>query len=193
MRVLRCRWGRGQLRGMKERHVCRVVPGRARSSRAGNRSCRLWMQAICGSPSRATQVPVYENRLLQAPPLTHGHIPLQKAHLPSSAWGSSSRTSMYSCTVCTLYKSCMGVRASSSPPPQALHPHLGAVSAWKKKGFYFGPKSQPPARALFMHPEEHIFLIHAKALKDSVLTHLSLGHSWTPLETPSFSHGTINA
>lgn len=118
------------------------------------------------------------------------HMPLHEAHPLSSAGGSPLSTG------CSLTKAVWRERATSRPLRQALHPSLGAVVAWRKRGFHSLLKSKPSARALFVHQEEHLFLIYTwlcTGQQDSVLTQLVLDHSWTPLETPSFCHDTFNA
>lgn len=94
--------------------------------------------------------------------MPHGHRPLQKAHLLSSAWGSSSRTSMYSCIGCTLHRSSMKVEASLRPLHKLLTFTCGLCQPERKGTFIFAQSHSPQQGHFFIHPEEHLPLIHAK-------------------------------
>lgn len=59
------------------------------------------------------------------------------------------------------------MKTSSSAPRQALCPHMGAASAWKKRGFLFLPEIIAPSMGTFIHLEENLFLIHTKVLDRS--------------------------
>ena len=105
-------WGRGQPWGMNKRYTCRVVPGRQSEVLTGlgtgvaDHGCRPFV----GLPQVRPEGLCLRTDVCRPHPChaaTCATCPFKKPTL-SSAWRSSSRPSVYSCTGCTLHKGCMG-------------------------------------------------------------------------------------